>query len=163
MIIRRQMIGNRRLSEGKPKPTAKADYSAAAFLRGLESFCTTDLAGIVEFESFGCAPVGSIDISQSGAASLLKSIVIASGEDGIVRVAASSTADALLLMFRISCVLPELDALQEIRKTGEAAGFQISVSEGAIFAEIRVKPLDASLGAFSTGDFYSTLVSVFFD
>ena len=163
MIIRRKTVGGKRLSDRVPAITDKALYSASAFLLGVETFCQTDLAGIVELESFGpMQPDCFVEISPERAAYLFKLIVRLSGEDGRAFIAISLTADAMLIMFKLSYGLPELSEIEEIREAGLTAGFNIRVGEGAIFAETEVKRSDAALSATSPRDFLSTLISVFY-
>ena len=162
MIIRRKTVGGKILSDRIPTATERRSVTLAGFIGGLERFCDSDLSGIAELELFGRIPEGVISISADRAAYLLKLMVKLSGEDGSAHITVSATCDTLLIGFRLSYGLPELSDVEEIREVGISAGFDITVSEGAVFAEAKVRREDAALGAISLADFFSTIISVFY-
>ena len=164
MIIRRKFVGGKALSDRVPPLTDKRKIRLSDFVIAVEKFCESDLSGIAELKLFGNIPRGYVmNISTERTAYLLKLMIKLSGEDGQTFIVASMTDDALLLGFRLSNGLPELSEIEEIRDVGLSAGFDITVSEGTIFALTEIKTGDAALGATSAADFLSTIASVFYD
>ena len=164
MIIRRQTVGERRLSDSIPSKDKEKNYDLDDFLRGIEEFAATDLAGVVEFERFNTSPtLGTIKISPDSAAYLLKLMVKLSGEDGRLLLAASTNDSVMLMMFKLSRGMPDDSEVIEVCRAARSAGFRVWPGDGAIYVEADITPKTTiSLGATSSNDFLFTLNKVFF-
>ena len=164
MIIRRQNVGGRRLSDTVPAEVKEIDYDLEDFLTGIKEFSSSDLAGVLEYQRFDTSPVlGTIKVSPDHAAYLIKLMVRLSGEDGQLSLSASCNDGVMLLMFKLSRGMPDDEEMVEVCRAARRAGFRVWPGDESIYVEADITKKEyITLGAKKPNAFTFTLNKVFY-